>query len=677
MLTTALFAGVPSTSSASPDQAPDGKPLLGKWGIETLEFSSAVKPGNDFYRYVNEDWLKTAKLPEGFPTYDSMTQAYLRTERQLTDLIGGIASGTPTPGSPEAQIAAAYRSYTDMARRNALGEKPLEAGLAQIAALESAEDVARQMAKPFNATVIGIDVMTDSGNPQRYIIGARQSGLGLPATDYYLDDGEPFAGHRIAYRDYIEASLRRAGIDRPRERADAVLALETQIAKLQWSPAEMRDPVRMYTLMPVADLDKFAPEFPWTAYLAEKRFSDQKTIVIGTDTAVQKLARLFARTPIDTWRSYLMFHHIDDLAPLLSQEWEQAHFAFHNTRLLGIASQRPLDVRGIQFVSQVLAEPLGQAYVARYFPPESRAQMDRMVQHLKAAYRERITALTWMDDQTRAEALAKLEKVVSHVGYPEKWRDFSALTLDPADLVGNLRQIVEFEAADARATLKETRRDWQWPLAPQEVNAGYMADFNSITFPAAILQPPYFDPNADPAVNYGAIGAVIGHELGHGFDDQGSRSDGDGKLRDWWTKKSRDQFGKRTAALVKQYDAFSPIEGMNVNGSLTLGENIGDLGGVSVAHHAYRNFAKEEYGGDPPVLDGLTGDQRYFLAWAQAWRTITTQDMLRQQLLSDPHSPAEYRVNGVVRNIDAWYDAFGVKEDDALYLPPSERVSIW
>jgi endothelin-converting enzyme/putative endopeptidase len=282
-----------------------------------------------------------------------------------------------------------------------------------------------------------------------------------------------------------------------------------------------------------------------------------------------------------------------------------------------------------------------------------------------------------MDDQTRAEALAKLEKVVSHVGYPEKWRDFSGLKFDAADLMGNLRQIVEFEAADARATLKETRRDWQWPLSPQEVNAGYVPDFNSITFPAAILQPPYFDPNADPAVNYGAIGAVIGHELGHGFDDQGSRSDGDGKLRDWWTQKSREQFGKRTAALVKQYNAFSPLEAMNVNGSLTLGENIGDLGGVSVAYHAYRNFAQEEYGGNPPVLDGLTGEQRYFLAWAQVWRTITTPDMLRQQLLSDPHSPAEYRVNGVVRNIDAWYDAFGVKEGDALYLPPSERISIW
>ena len=528
----------------------------------------------------------------------------------------------------------------------------------------------------FTASVIGIGVGLDPGQPKRYVPQIMQSGLGLPSPEYYLLPGEPFVGHRTAYRDYIEATFKRAGVDDPRGRADAILALETQIAALHWTQTEMRDPIRMYHLMKTDELKSFAPEFNWTVFLDEKKFGDQAEIVIGTDTAVQNLAKLVAATPVEIWRSYLAFHYIDDFSEVLSDEWQQAHFEFYSHRLEGIAQRRPLKARAISFVSRMLGEPLGRVYARQYFPPEYRQQMEKLVANLRAAFRNRIDRNAWMDIATRKEAMAKLDAITAHIAYPDRWLDYTAVRLDATDLAGNVRAVSRFNEADSLAALTEPRRDWQWPYSPQTVNAGYDPSLNSITFPAAILQPPFFDPDADPAVNYGAIGAVIGHELGHAFDDQGSRQDADGALRNWWTDASRSEFDRRAAVLVDQYNRFSPIDGMHVNGALTLGENIGDVGGLTVAYDAYRLSVEQELGRAPDIED-FSGDQRFFLAWAQVWRTLATPDAQRQLVLSDPHSPGQFRTNGVVRNVDAWYAAFGVKEGDALYLPPDKRAKIW
>jgi endothelin-converting enzyme/putative endopeptidase len=429
--------------------------------------------------------------------------------------------------------------------------------------------------------------------------------------------------------------------------------------------------------MPVEALNAYAPGFPWADYLAESGFKGQQEIVLNTDTAVQKLAALFAATPIETLRAYLAFHFINNFAPVLSDDWQKRNFAFFGARLSGTPERQPLKDRAVGFISKNVGEVFGRVYVKSYFPADYRAKMDQLVANLRTAFRKRLEANAWMDEPTRKEALVKLDGITSRIGYPTRWRDYSAVAMDKGDLVGNWRKIAAFELADSIKALGEARRDWQWGYSAQEINAGYSPSMNSITFPAGILQPPFFDPHADPAVNYGAIGAVIGHEIGHAFDDQGSQSDATGALRNWWTAASRAEFNKRAGVLVEQFNAYSPIKGMNVNGALTLGENIGDLGGITIAYDAYRLFVAQQPDGKAPEIDGFSGDQRFFLSWAQLWRDFTTPDQQRQNLLSDVHSPGEFRANGALRNFDAWYDAFAVKAGDAMYLPPEKRVRIW
>ena len=673
----AAIAGLLAAHIPAAPAAESGRAVLGNWGVETRYVDPAIKPGDDFYRHVNEGWLKSAKIPEGFASADSFLDASLNTEKQLEQLIGEIVASNPAPGSDEQLIKAFYQSYVDVPRLNGLGLTPIKDDLASILAIDSYDEVAQWMGRPLTSSIVGAGVTLDPGQPRRYVVSMAQSGLGLPSREYYVLPSEPFVGHRAAYRDYIENTFKRAGIDKARGRANSILALETAIAALQWTTTEQRDPVRMYHLMKVAELDAFAPGFNWTAFLAEAGYGDQTEIVVETDTAVQQLAALFAATPLEQWRSYLAFHYIDSFSGVLSAEWQQAHFDFYSRRLRGIEKPRPLQARAIEYVSSYVGEPLGRAYVKRYFPLEYRHKMDELVTNLRAAFRNRLDQNVWMDPATRKEALTKLDAVSSQIGYPDRWLDYSSVKLDAADLAGNVRALTEFGQADALDSLKGPRREWEWPYTPQTVNAGYSSDRNSITFPAAILQPPFFDPNADPAVNYGGAGAVIGHELGHAFDDQGSRSDAEGVLRNWWSDTARAEFEKRAAVLVEQYNAFAPVDGMHVNGALTLGENIGDLGGLTVAFDAYRLFVEKEQGGNAPVIDGFTGDQRFFLAWAQVWRSLDTPDALRQQLLSDPHSPGEFRTNGVVRNVEGWYAAFGIGEGDVLYLPPEKRAKIW
>jgi endothelin-converting enzyme/putative endopeptidase len=455
------------------------------------------------------------------------------------------------------------------------------------------------------------------------------------------------------------------------------MARETKIAEAHWTRVQRRDREANYRLMTVAELREFAPGFGWDAFFAERGMDGIEEVVVATSTALQALAELFQATAVADWASWHAFHWINNHAPLLSEQFEQAHFAMFDQRLNGVAEQRPRDKRAIQFVSGQLREQVGRVYVERHFPPSHRQQMLELVGYLGRAFDERLHALEWMDAETRTEALAKLEAFTPKIGYPDRWHDYSSVAIDSQDLVGNMRRLQDWMRADQLAKLDEPPRRWEWFMSPQTVNAYYSSTQNEIVFPAAILQAPFFDPAADPAVNFGGIGAVIGHEMGHGFDDQGSKSDAHGVLRNWWTEASRANFDTLTERLVAQYESFEPLPGMNINGQLTLGENIGDLGGLAIAYHAWRMYVEEHHDGEAPVLDGYSGDQRFFMGWAQVWRNLQTEESVRARLINDSHSPPEYRVNGIVRNMGAWYEAFDVGPDAELWLPPEQRLSIW
>ena len=563
----------------------------------------------------------------------------------------------------------------DTERLNALGLEPAGPGLERIAAAQTHADIIDLFGAPGYQSLFGAWVSRDEGNPDRYIVYLGQGGLGLPNRDYYLRDDERFQEYRSAYVDYIADVLEMTGAENAGDKAQAILDLETAIADIHWTPAESRDRVATYNLMSVGELGDYAPGFDWQRFMTELDYADQTEVVVSQNTAIQSLAQYFSEVPVETWQDYLAFHYLSDHRNLLSEDFYARSFDFWNRTLSGTEEPRPRDRRGIQYVNGRLGQAIGQIYVDRYFPPEYKAQMEELVGYLRQALRERIETLEWMDDETREQAFYKLEQFLPKIGYPDQWPDYGEIEIREDDLWGNDQRIDAWFRADSRDRLRGPIREWEWFMSPQTVNAYYSSTANEIVFPAAILQGPFFDPYADPAVNFGGIGAVIGHEMGHGFDDQGSQSDGDGVLRNWWTEFSREQFDSRTDQIVAQYEEFSPIEGMAVDGRLTLGENIGDIGGLSMAHRAYQLYQADH--GQGEAIDGFTPDQRFYLAWAQVWRNVRTEDSLRSQLLADPHSPAQYRVNGVVRNMPQWYEAFGVTEDDDLYLPPEERVSIW
>ena len=669
---TAVLAFLPVQHALADDKA-----AIGAWGVDTQGLSRTVKPGDDFYRYVNEGWQKTAQIPAGMASLDPFVEVALSTEARVADVITEAREGNDAPGTPEQMIADFHRSHSDVARRNELGLTPIASTLATIGSLKSRDDLARVMAWPWMNGMIAGGVTSDADDPRRQIAVVVGSGTTLPSRDYYLNESEPYVGYRKALLAYIADTFRRAGFPDADARAATVFALETELARRGWSPLEMRDVVRMNHVMTPAELKAYAPGFPWDVYLAEAGYAGQTRIKVLTDTATREVAKLFAETPVADIQSHLLFRTLDFWAPDLSEPWVQAHFDFHGKTLKGVDQRRTPELEAVAAVNAMLSEEIGRIYVAEYFGASDRAKVAEMVDYLRAAYRERIQKLDWMDEPTRKEALAKLEKITSYIGFPDRWHDRSNVRITPDDLVGNVNRLIEWERADNLKRLAEGTRDWEFAYPPQEINAGYSPARNSITFPAGILQAPFFDRNADVAVNFGSIAAVIGHEIGHAFDDQGSRSDGDGKLRDWWTPKSRAEFEKRTAGLVNQFDQYEPLPGTRINGRQNLGENIGDLGGLSVAYAAYRKYVADKQGGKAPVIDGFTGDQRFFLAWGQIWREMAAEAEQRRRLLADPHSPGEFRANGIVRNVDAWYEAFGVKPGDKLFLPPEQRVTIW
>ncbi|MEO0425025.1 MAG: M13 family metallopeptidase [Pseudomonadota bacterium] len=648
---------------------------LGSWGVDLTARDTAQNPGDNFNLYVNGHWLDTFEIPADRARWGIFDALRERSTEQVHAILTDLAETSASAGSLEQKVGDYFSTWMAVEQIDSLGADPLQPHLEAIEAIADKDALLVALSDIHATAPFGVGIIPDPADTTRYSVFASQAGLGLPDRDYYLLDDERFVSFRAAYRDYMIKVQELAGLDEPADRADAIIDLETRLAESHWTRAESRDIQKIYNPMSVAEMTELAPQITWSVVFDTLGLGGVEPVVVAQPTAMAAAAELFDSVPLETWKQYLAFHFIRTNARLLSSEFDQAHFDFYSKTLNGIEAQRDRWKRGSDLVNRNLGEAVGKLYIDRHFPREAKEQMDELVANLVAALEERLGENEWMDDETRDAALVKLGTFEPRIGYTTKWTDYSDLEIVAGDMLGNARRIDEFSWKQQVDRLGGAVDREIWPYPPQTVNASYNPLLNQITFPAGILQAPFFDPNADPAVNYGAIGAVIGHEIGHGFDDQGRRFDEVGRIRDWWTLAADARFKTRADTLVAQYDEYSPIEDMNVNGRLTLGENIGDLGGVEMAYAAYQRYVAEH--GEPPVLDGYTGEQRFFLGWAQVWRGLMREDALREQLLTDPHSPAAYRINGVVRNVDAWYEAFEVGEEDDLYLAPDARVSIW
>ncbi len=659
----------------APAAPPPPKAAIGSWGVDIAGMDTSVKPGDDFYKYVNGKWLASNTIPPDLSRWGAFTELALEAETQIQGIIKSLPENAAA-GSPEQKVHDFYSSYLDVDAIDMAGMEPARAGLKDIADAKTHADIAALMGRPDLGlqTPINPGVTIDEKNPDRYIVGIGQAGLSLPERDYYLKDDAELKAIREKFVAHVEKTLTLARESDAAKQAQSILDLETQIAKRHWPVAKRRERELTYNLRTRNQLDKIGGKYPWAAILGAAGFNDQKEFVIAELDAVDQLGKFFTTVPVETWQSYLKYNYLVTHAAVLPQAVDDERFEFYGKVLNGQQEKRERWKRAVQTLDGSLGEVLGQLYVQKYFPPESKQQMLELVENLRRAYRQRIESLPWMSADTKKVAMEKLDTFRPKIGYPDKWKDYSALDIKAGDAFGNTIRAREFDAKyDLDRLSRPTDKD-EWFMTPQTVNAYYNPTFNEIVFPAAILQAPYFDPHADPAINYGAIGGVIGHEMGHGFDDQGAKSDAKGVLRTWWKPTDETAFKKLVDALVGQYDQYEALPGLTVNGRLTVGENIGDLGGLSVALEAYHM----SLAGQPaPVLDNFSGDQRFFLSWAQAWRELNRDAALRKQIMSNPHSPGVFRVLGVVRNMDAWYDAFGVQPEDKLYLAPEQRVHIW
>jgi putative endopeptidase len=658
----------PATTGGAPAVA--GAPAYGRFGFDTSGMDKSVKPGDNFYGYANGTWQKTTQIPADRSSYGMF--------HKLQDLSLERTRGIleDAEKQPDSKIGMFYASFMDEAAANQKGVAPLKPWLAEIAAAKDKAALGAEIAKLSRigvTTPFSTGVGQDDKLPDQYIGQFAQDGLGLPDRDYYLKDDPALAKNRAAYVGYIAKLFTLAGIPNGDARAKAIMAFETEIAKVHWTPEESREADKTYNKWQSGDFEAKAPGFPWAGYLSDLGYDGQKAFLVAQPSAVAGEAKLFANAPVALIQDYLTFHLIDEYARYLSQDFVDAGFAFHGTEMSGTPQNQPRWKRGVTLVSGQMGEAVGQVYVGKYFPPEAKAAADALVHNIIAAMGQRIPKLTWMDAATKQKALQKLAAFTPKIGYPTKWRDYSTLQIVSGDLVGNVARGNAFEYQRGLNKLGKPIDRGEWGMTPMEINAYANFAMNEIVFPAAILQPPFFDPKADPAVNYGGIGVVIGHELSHHFDDQGRKYDSHGALTDWWTPQDVSRFTAMTDKLVAQYDAYEPLPGVHVSGKLTLGENMADLAGLSLAHDAYAL----SLGGKPaPTIDGFTADQRFYLGYAQVWRTKYRDPILRQQLLTNPHSPGQQRTDEV-RNKDLWYKAFDVKPGEALYLPPADRVNVW
>ena len=646
---------------------------FGAWGFDLAGRDTSVKPGDDFNEYANGTYLRTTEIPADKSRFGPFDVLYENAQSQLKSIIETSAAN---PANENARkVGALYASFMDEAKIDQLGATPLAADLAAVKAVTDHAGMARLMGEShsgFGGSLFGIDVFEDLKNPNLNSAYLGQGSLGLPDRDYYLKPD--FAAQREAYLAYLTTTLTAIGWADPAKTATDILAFETKVADKQWTTVERRQIDKLYNPAKASDLATLAPGFDWAGFLAGAQVSDVDTLVLMENTAIPAIAQVFADTPIETLKAWQAFNVVDQASPYLSKAFVDARFDFRGKTLRGQPENRPRWNRGVALVDGQLGEVLAQEYVRLHFPASSKAQMEALVGNIRDAMTERLKTLDWMSEPTREQALYKMSKFGVKIGYPDKWRSYDGLELKPDDLYGNVERSSAFEWAYKRGKIGKPVDPLEWGMTPQTVNAYYNPPRNEIVFPAAILQAPFFDPNADPAVNYGGIGAVIGHEITHGFDDQGRKSDGDGVLRDWWTPEDAARFEARAKVLGDIYDKLEPIPGVHVNGDLTMGENIADLGGLLLALDAYH---KSLNGQPAPVIDGLTGDQRVFLGWAQVWREKSREAALKEQLTTDPHSPGPVRAATSPRNIDAWYAAFGVSPDQKEYIAPEARARIW
>ena len=665
--TTTEVAETPEASEAVVTEAA-AQPQIGAFGFDLVGMDRSVDPGDNFYRFANGEWERVTEIPADRSNYGMFTL--------LDDLSKQRSRAILEEAAPDSRIGAFYASFMDEAAVNAAGLAPIRPLIEEIEGIGSREAWATELGQLFRQGITGPFggyVATDDRIPTEMIMRLTQSGLGLPDRDYYLRDDPSLVEKRNAYRDYLGRLLTLAGESGAAERAAAVLALESRIADVHWTRVDSRDDEKTYNKRSLTQLASEAPGFDWSRFFQEVGIADQANVLVSQPSAFTGSARIIAETPLPVLKDYLLLRALDSYAPYLSSQFVDTHFAFRGTVLNGTPENEPRWKRGVSLVTLMIPDDISRIYVARHFPPEAKAAADRLVGNLIAAMDQRLANLSWMAPETRTRARAKLAAFTPKIGYPDSWRDYSSVAVSRDNLIQNIANATRFEYQRQLDKLGEPVDRSEWFMTPMEINAYAYTSWNEIVFPAAILQPPFFDPNADDAINYGGIGAVIGHEISHHFDDQGSKYDQSGALNEWWTPQDRERFNALTAQLVAQYDLYEPLPGHRIQGQLTLGENIADLAGLTVAYDAYRL----SLGGSPaPVLAGFSGDERFYLGWAQIWRRKYREANLLQRLLTDPHSPSEQRV-AVVRNLDPWYGAYEVTADDTLYLPPERRVRIW
>ena len=667
-----LLAGV--IASVSPAILQAAGPRYGTWGVATEDMDTKVKPGDDFFAFAEGTWLRNHPIPAdktgaGY-NYELPDEIQLQVRKM-------VESVTANPADAVSQkIGDAYAAWMDQAGIEARGLEPLKPWLARINAVSNRNQLVKLMSEPGYAAPIYVGISADQDDPTRYTATAGQARLGLPTRDYYLLKGDKYDSIRSAYRNYIVELAKLAGLSNPEGRADRIVALETRLAKDQWTPERRRDPVATHNPMTRAQLMKLAPQFNWPENLKGIGLGAAKKVDVAEPSAVAAAGKRIADVPLSTWKEYLTFRFLSDHASNLPKAFDDARFGFYSKTLNDVPEQRARWKRGIGMLDNSLGEAVGQLYVAQHWPDATARQAQELVDDVRAAYKDKITNAAWMDDATRGKALEKLDSFDPRIGHPVKWIDYSTLKVSRTDPLANDIATEDFQWKLQLKRFPHPVDRTLWDMTPQTVNAYYDPTMNQITVPAAILQPPFFDANADPAVNYAETGATtIGHEMGHGFDDEGRQFDAKGRLHDWWTKETAAKYKAKADRLAAQFDQYEPIPGVHIKGKLTLGENLADLGGLEAAYDAYRRYVARH--GEPPVIDGYTGDQRFFIAYAQAWQGKRREGAERQQLLSDPHSPDKYRVDGIVRNFDPWYKAFNVQPGDKLYLPPEQRVHVW
>ncbi|MDI7775322.1 M13 family metallopeptidase [Asticcacaulis sp. EMRT-3] len=668
-----LTAGGPDGGTDAAQMAELGK-SYGPWGFNVGGMDTSIRPGNDFYLYANGKALKAMVIPGDQPGYGSFNKLADLSELREKLLVTGLAARSDLSGE-DLKIADLYRSAMNTDLRNQLDAKPLQPELHAIAAITDKTQMAAYMgstAGRFGSALFGLSVYDDAKRPGFYALQIGQAGLGLPNRDYYLT--ATYADKLKAYEVYITDMLTMSGYPDPAASAHQIVDFETQIAKVSWTLDQRRDDTKTYNPMALNDLNTYAPGFGWDAFFKGAGVARAQKVIVAENTAFPKIAAIFAATPLDTLKAWEAFHTVDQASAYLSDRFYNRRFAFRSQDLYGVKEQRPLWKRAVGTVDDNMPEVLGKAYAAQYFPPQSKATMVALVNDLLAAMKIRLQNVTWMTPATKEKALEKLSKFGVRIGYPDHWRDYSALVIKPDDLYGNIERSSAFEWAHRVSQIDGPIDPDDWGMYPQTVNAEYSPTRNEVIFPAAILQPPFFDPKADMAVNYGGIGAVIGHEITHGFDDEGRHYDGNGALVDWWTPEDSAKFEAQTKALAAQFDQYEPVPGVHVKGDQTMGENIADLGGLLVSYDAYHIALK---GQTPPEIDGFSGDQRFYLGFAQIWQSKYQPDYMKYLVAADVHSPTHFRADGATRNVDAWYKAFDVQPGDAYYVAPDKRVRIW